>query len=62
MWFSLVFGFWFRRVIALDKAPDRTAVREVMTPDPAMVNVDESAREALSLMLEKRTRHLPVSK
>lgn len=50
-----------RRVIALDKAPDRTAVRDVMTPDPAMVNMDESAMEALGLMLENKTRHLPVS-
>lgn len=50
-----------RRVIALDKAPDRTAVREVMTPDPTMVTMDESAMDALGLMLDNKTRHLPVS-
>lgn len=50
----------FRRVIAFDKPPDRTPVREVMSPDPTMVNMDESAMEALGLMLQNKTRHLPV--
>ncbi|CAM9344846.1 unnamed protein product, partial [Hapterophycus canaliculatus] len=49
-----------RRVIALDKPPDRTPVRDVMTADPAMVSMDESAMEALGLMLQNKTRHLPV--
>lgn len=52
--------FRTRRVIALDKPPDRTAVRDVMTADPAMVSMDESAMEALGLMLQNKTRHLPV--
>lgn len=49
-----------RRVIALDLPTEDTAVREIMTSDPATVGLDESAMDALGLMLEKRTRHLPV--
>lgn len=49
-----------RRVIAHDKHPDRTPVREVMTADAPMVSMDESAMEALGLMLQNKTRHLGV--
>ena len=31
-----------------------------MTADPTMVGMDESAMEALGLMLRNKTRHLPV--
>lgn len=53
-------GLLDRRLIALDKEPDRTSTREIMTAEPAAVNMDESAMKALSIMLDNRTRHLPV--
>ena len=44
----------------MDKPPNRTLIRDVMTADPAMVTMEESAIEALGLMLQNKTRHLPV--
>lgn len=40
--------------------PATTYVAEVMTPNPTMVNVDDSAMECLGIMIERRFRHLPV--
>lgn len=50
-----------RRVIALDKTPSETRIRDVMTPNPPVVDIDESAMDAVSRMLQNKTRHLPVS-
>lgn len=44
---------------SLDAA--ETPVASVMTPNPLWVNENDSAMEALSTMLEKHFRHLPVS-
>ena len=40
--------------------PDVTAVRDVMTPNPTSVSTDDSAMEALGIMVERHFRHLPV--
>lgn len=40
--------------------PDVTAVSEVMTPNPTSVSTDDSAMEALGIMVERHFRHLPV--
>lgn len=41
--------------------PDVTLVSEVMTPNPTSVRTDDSAMEALGIMVERHFRHLPVS-
>ncbi len=48
------------RVIAEGRDPDKTFVREVMTPDPDTVNSDTAAIDALRLMQDGGYRHLPV--
>ncbi|CAN0525327.1 unnamed protein product, partial [Laminaria digitata] len=49
-----------RRVVAVGVDPDVTAVSEVMTPNPTSVSTDDSAMEALGIMVERHFRHLPV--
>ena len=48
------------RVIAEGLDPDKTCVREVMTPDPDTVSSDTTAIDALRLMQDGGYRHLPV--
>jgi CBS domain-containing protein len=48
------------RVIAEGRDPDKTFVREVMTPDPDTVSSDTAAIDALRLMQDGGYRHLPV--
>ena len=40
--------------------PVDTRVEEVMTPDVLCIDPDRSPEEAMSLMTERRVRHLPV--
>lgn len=40
--------------------PDVTLVSEVMTPNPTSVRGDDSAMEALGIMVDRHFRHLPV--
>lgn len=47
-------------MIALDKPPNRTSVGDVMTPRPVVVTLNDSALEALELMLQNDIRCLPV--
>ena len=48
------------RVIAEGRDPDKTCVKEVMTPDPDTVSPDTTAIDALRLMQDGGYRHLPV--
>lgn len=48
------------RVIAEGLDPNKTAVGEVMTPDPDTVSSDTTAIDALRLMQDGNYRHLPV--
>ena len=48
------------RVIAEGRDPDKTLVREVMTPDPDTVSSNTTAIDALRLMQDGGYRHLPV--
>ena len=48
------------RVIAEGLDPDKTLLREVMTPDPDTVHSDTTAIDALRLMQDGNYRHLPV--
>lgn len=48
------------RVVAVDRDPVTTIVRDVMTRSPVCVTPDISVEEAMILITEKRFRHLPV--
>jgi len=48
------------RVIACNRDPARTPLREVMTPQPLTLGPGESFGHALALMHERRIRHVPV--
>ena len=50
-----------RRVVAKDVDPSCTSVAEVMTPNPSFVSMTDSAREAFSMMIDNKFRHLPVA-
>ena len=49
-----------RKVILRDKSSRDTSVSEVMSAPVIVVRPDQSIEECMSLMTEKRTRHLPV--
>ncbi len=48
------------RVLARGLDPDRTAVREVMTPNPICVAPETLVSDAVVLMRERGFRHLPL--
>jgi CBS domain-containing protein len=48
------------RVVAEGRDPDKTVLREIMTPDPDSVSSDTTAIEALRRMQDGDYRHLPV--
>ena len=48
------------RVLARGLDPDRTAVHEVMTPNPICVSSETLVSDAVVLMLERGFRHLPL--
>ena len=48
------------RVLARGLDPDRTPVREVMTPNPICVPPETPVSDAVVLMLERGFRHLPL--
>lgn len=50
-----------RRVVAVGLNPAFASVQQVMTPNPITVRVDDSAMEALGIMMGRHFRHLPVS-
>ncbi|MDP6345331.1 MAG: CBS domain-containing protein [Alphaproteobacteria bacterium] len=49
-----------KKVVAANLDPDRTVLREVMTPDPQTVSPDTNAIEALHRLQDGRFRHLPI--
>ncbi len=49
-----------RKVVLKGKASREIPVGEVMTPDPHTVSPDQTLAECMTLMTEKRVRHLPV--
>lgn len=48
------------RVVAGEKQPAKTAIREIMTPNPTMVNVNYDLLDAVRLMRDRGVRRLPV--
>ena len=49
-----------RRVVDADRDPALTKVAAVMTRNPATIALSAHVSEAMSLMTERRFRHLPV--
>ena len=49
-----------RRVVSKGLDTTKTCISVVMTPDPKFVNHNDSAMDAMMLMIEHRFRHLPV--
>lgn len=50
------------RVVAADRSPGATLLREVMTPDPASIAADGTLLQAIFAMRERLTRHLLVER
>ena len=48
------------RVLAKAADPDKTTVREVMTPNPICVPPETPVSDAVQTMLERGFRHLPI--
>jgi len=48
------------RVLAEDRDPDATTLKEVMTPGPDTLGPDNTALDGLRLMQDGGYRHLPV--
>ena len=49
-----------RRVLAAGRAPAKTRLGDVMTPDPFVARIDEPIHLVLAKMRAKGLRHLPV--
>ena len=49
-----------RKVILKGRAAHETAVWEIMTPDVICVRLDQSIEECMTIVTERRIRHLPV--
>ena len=49
-----------RKIILFGKSSQDTSVGEIMTPRVVCVRPEETADQCMSLMTEKRVRHLPV--
>ena len=48
------------RLVATEKKPEQTKVREIMTANPTMVNVNYDVLDAVRLMRNRGVRRLPV--
>jgi len=49
-----------RKVILHGRASSTTLVKKIMTSPVVYIHLDQPIEECMSLMTEKRTRHLPV--
>jgi IMP dehydrogenase len=48
------------RVVLAMRDPMKTRVREVMTPNAVCASLDTSVHDAMTLMTDRRIRHVPV--
>lgn len=51
---------YMRKVALMGRSSKSTAVKDIMTPNPITVTPEESMDACMTLMTEKRIRHLPV--
>lgn len=51
---------YLRKVSLMGRSSQSTQIKEIMTPDPITVGVDQRMEACIDLMTEKRIRHLPV--
>ncbi|TMM55528.1 CBS domain-containing protein [Sulfitobacter sabulilitoris] len=49
-----------RRCVIVNRLPEDTTVKQVMTPNPQWLPADARPAEALEVMIKGRFRHLPV--
>ncbi len=49
-----------RKVILKGRSSRETAVRDIMTPHVICVRLDQSIEECMTIVTERRIRHLPV--
>ena len=49
-----------RKIVLHGRASPTTLVKEIMTSPVVYIHLDQPIEECMSLMTEKRTRHLPV--
>jgi signal-transduction protein with cAMP-binding, CBS, and nucleotidyltransferase domain len=49
-----------RKVVLKGRSSRQTEVRDIMTPDVIYVRLDQSIEECMSIVTERRIRHLPV--
>lgn len=49
-----------RKVVLQGRTSPTTLVKEIMTSPVVYIHLDQAIEECMSLMTEKRTRHLPV--
>jgi CBS domain-containing protein len=49
-----------RKVALKGRSSRETAVRDIMTPDVIYVRLDQSIEECMTIVTERRIRHLPV--
>jgi CBS domain-containing protein len=49
-----------RKVILKGRSSRTTPVRDIMTPDVICVRLDQSIEECMTIVTERRIRHLPV--
>lgn len=49
-----------RKVVLKGRSSRETLIRELMTVDPTTVNSESTVEECMTLMTNKRIRHLPV--
>lgn len=51
---------YMRKVALMGRASQTTAVKDIMTPNPITVSLEEKMDICMELMTERRIRHLPV--
>lgn len=49
-----------RKVIVKGRSSKSTAVREIMTADVCTASIEQTVNECMTIMTERRIRHLPV--
>lgn len=49
------------RVVAVGVDPEKALAKDIMTANPDTLNPDDTAAQAIKMMIERNYRHLPVT-